>query len=139
MLHAHCFEADGRVLEDVPGSSCQGNPLMYLLPGYTSITGTLHSHSQLSHYSHSTANTEKSISGQAHFVSPAVISPSGQISCGESLLICKHLKQTPVFGNRIKVNYLTWNLEITHWFETFFIMLFFFFKVWKLDKGKFGQ
>lgn len=26
------------------GSSCQGNPLMYLLPGYTSITGTLHSH-----------------------------------------------------------------------------------------------
>lgn len=100
------------------GSSCQGNPLMYLLPGYTSITGTLHSHWE-------SLRSLKSISGQAHFVSPAVISPSGQISCDESLLIFKHLKRTLVFSNPIKLNYLTWNLDITHWFDHFFIMLFF--------------
>lgn len=42
-LVAHHFEADGCLLADIQGSSCLGNPLIYLLPGHMSVSGILRS------------------------------------------------------------------------------------------------
>lgn len=44
MFFEHLHKLHKLVKHTTQGSSCQGNPLMYLLPGYTSITGTVHSH-----------------------------------------------------------------------------------------------